>query len=76
MAYRFFVVSVKEEGPAADLNGFLRGPRVLSVDRRRVEQGVESFWSFCVDYLESGAGGLVPPGKNGAGRCGSIAERC
>ena len=33
--------------------GFLRSHRVLAVDRRWVEQGSESFWSFCVDYLES-----------------------
>jgi superfamily II DNA helicase RecQ len=69
MAYRFFVVSVKDEGPAAlELNGFLRSHRVLAVDRCLVEQGAESFWSFCIDYLESGAGGSAPSGKNGAGR--------
>jgi superfamily II DNA helicase RecQ len=69
MAYRVFVVPVRDEGPAAsELNGFLRSRRVLSVDRRWVEQGTESFWSFCVDYLESGGGGPSPAaaGKNGA----------
>jgi superfamily II DNA helicase RecQ len=69
MAYRFFVISVKDEGTAtAELNGFLRSRRVLAVDRRWVEQGAESFWSFCVDDLESGTGGAEPPGKNGAAR--------
>ena len=37
---------------------------MLSVDRRWVEQGTESFWSFCVDYLETG-GGSAPAGKSG-----------
>ncbi len=69
MAYRFFVVSVKDDGTAAtELNGFLRSRRVLAVDRRWVEQGSESYWSFCVDYLESGGGGSSPPFKSGAGR--------
>src|SRR5262249_21751460 len=41
-------------GPAEEeLNRFLRSHRVLSVDRRWVDQGTDSFWSFCVDYLES-----------------------
>jgi hypothetical protein len=71
MAYRFFTISIRDEGPAAaDLNGFLRSRRVLSVDRRWVDQGSESFWSFCVDYLESSgeATGGAPPGRNGTNR--------
>src|SRR6516165_9727052 len=66
MAYRIFVVPIRDEGAAtAELNKFLRSHRVLSVDRRWVDQGSESFWSFCVDYLELGGGGSPPPGKNG-----------
>jgi hypothetical protein len=65
MAFRFFFVSVRDDGTAAaGLNGFLRSHKVLTVDRRRVDQGAESFWSFCVDYLES-AGGSSSEGKNG-----------
>jgi len=55
MAYRFFIVPVREGNEAAaELNGFLQSHRVLAVDRRWVDQGTESFWSFCVDYLEVG----------------------
>jgi superfamily II DNA helicase RecQ len=71
MAYRFFVIPIRDEGPAAaELNGFLRSHRVLAVDRRWVDQGAASFWSFCVDYLETQSGGKSGPsgGKNGAGR--------
>jgi hypothetical protein len=54
MAFRFFQVPVRESGVAEEeLNRFLRSHRVLSVDRRWVDQGTESFWSFCVDYLET-----------------------
>jgi len=68
MSYRFFVIPVRDDGTAAaELNGFLGSRRVLTVDRRWVDQGSESFWSFCVDYLES-SGGPVVAGKNGGGR--------
>ncbi len=55
--YRFFLIPVRQSEAAADeLNRFLRSHRVLSVDRRWVDQGTESFWSFCVDYLDTGQG--------------------
>jgi superfamily II DNA helicase RecQ len=50
----FFVVRAVE--PAADamgLNRFLASRRVLSIDRRFVECGLQSYWSICVDYLDS-----------------------
>ena len=54
MAYRFFQISVRDRGLSAEeLNRFLRGHRILSVERRWVDLGTESFWSFCVDYLET-----------------------
>jgi len=68
MSYHIFVVPVHDDGAAiAALNGFLRSHKVLSVDRRWVDLGTESFWSFCVDYLERGAGGLQA-GKGGSAR--------
>lgn len=58
MPFKFFTVPIHDSGQAeAEMNGFLRSHKVLSVDRRWVEQGSSSFWSFCVDYLESGSGG-------------------
>jgi len=40
------------------LNRFLRGHRVLQVERRLVDKGSECFWTFCVEYLDvAGAGG-------------------
>ena len=68
MAYRFFHVPARNSGMAEeDLNRFLRGHRVLSVDRRWADLGTESFWSFCVDYLEtlqSSALGARPPAES------------
>lgn len=66
MPYRFFTVPIQDEGSAAEqLNGFLRSHKVLAVDRRWVEQGPSSFWSFCVDYLESGSGPRNGPRADG-----------
>ncbi len=57
MAYRVFTIPIHDAtGATAEMNAFLRSHRVLSVERRWVEQGSNSFWCFCVDYLE-GPGG-------------------
>ncbi len=61
MSFKFFIVSIHDDGQAeAELNAFLRGHKVLSVARRWVDQGPDSFWSFCVDYLPSAAAGGAP----------------
>ncbi len=45
MAYQLFQVPVRDSGVAEEeLNRFLRGHRILSVDRRWVDQGAGSFW--------------------------------
>lgn len=54
MAFRFYTVPIQDSEEAGEeLNAFLRSHRVLSVDRRWVDQGAASFWAFCVDYLEN-----------------------
>lgn len=50
----------------AELNSFLSRHRVVTVDRRFVECGPDSFWALCVDYLhgEPGTGASHgPPGR-------------
>jgi hypothetical protein len=48
MAFRVFTPQLREPGAAeTEMNGFLANHRVLSVDRRFVEEGERSFWSFC-----------------------------
>src|SRR5208337_4616636 len=60
MAFRFFTVPIQNaEQAEAELNGFLRGHKVLSIDRRWVEQGPTSFWTFCVDYIDGQATAFV-----------------
>ena len=72
--YRFFLIPVRQSGPAEEeLNRFLRSHRVLNVDRRWVDEGSESFWSFCVDYLETGQDGRAAQG--GASERGKVDYR-
>jgi len=53
MALKFFQVPIREfQAVEAELNAFLRAHRVLSVDRRWVDLGQDSFWAICIDYLD------------------------
>jgi superfamily II DNA helicase RecQ len=64
MAYKFFTVPIHDSGGAeSEMNTFLRSHRVLCVDRRWVDQGATSFWSFCVDYLDGAAPGAPVRGR-------------
>jgi len=65
MQLKLFVLPVKNLGAAeAEMNGFLRGHRVLTVKKEFVPDGENSFWSFCVEYLDgAGAGALLSGGK-------------
>jgi hypothetical protein len=65
MAFQIVTVPIQDDGRALEqLNAFLRSHKILSVDRRWVEQGASSFWSFCIDYLE------VAPAEDGGYRGG------
>lgn len=56
MHLKMFVVPIKNVGEAeAEMNGFLRGHRVLAVKKEFVPDGENSFWSFCVEYLDGTA---------------------
>jgi superfamily II DNA helicase RecQ len=56
MPYRFFTIPIQDAGEAeAQLNAFLGSHRVLAVERRWVDQGSHSFWSFCVDFQPPGS---------------------
>ena len=58
MPLRFFSIPVIDgDASEQELNGFLARHKVLSVDRHLIDQGVNSFWAICVDYLSHAAGG-------------------
>lgn len=56
MQFKTFTVSVGDPSGCEDLNRFLAGHRVLTVQREFIQNGRESCWAFCVEYLEGGSG--------------------
>lgn len=57
MSLKFFVVPVHDSiASEEELNGFLASHKILSIDRQLIDQGVNSFWAICVDYLTSTRG--------------------
>lgn len=69
MPYKFFILPIQDLGRAeAELNAFVRGHTVLSVAQHWVDQGPTSFWSFCVDYVESGGTGSTGGSPSRGGR--------
>jgi superfamily II DNA helicase RecQ len=57
MALRFFVIPIVDSSePEKELNAFLDSHRVVSVERRFVEQGSQSLWAVCVDFNSGPSG--------------------
>lgn len=56
MQYKIFVIPIKTINETEDeLNRFLRGHRVLSVQKEFVSERDNSFWTFVIEYLEQAA---------------------
>lgn len=57
MQLKTFMVPVKNPVSAeSELNAFLRSQRVLTVRKEFIADGGNSFWSFCVEFLDGQAG--------------------
>ena len=59
MQLKFFTIPVMADGNSAmedELNAFLRGHRILNVQRELVNNGQMSCWCCCVEYLEGSKG--------------------
>ena len=64
MQLKLFILPVKNlEAAEGEMNGFLRSHRVLAVKKEFVADGENSFWTFCVEYLDSTTGAAMWPGK-------------
>ena len=64
MQLKLFILPIKNlQAAEVEMNAFLRAHRVLAVKKEFVPDGENSFWTFCVEYLESVAGGVVSGGK-------------
>jgi superfamily II DNA helicase RecQ len=64
MPFEFIQIPANGQGSAKeDLNRFLRGGRIASVRKEFVAHGEDSFWAFCIEYLDGAVGG----GKGASG---------
>ena len=62
MQLRFFTIPVHGGGDAAgELNRFLNGHRILSIDRHLVTDAANSAWAVCISFDEGGATQRTPP---------------
>ena len=74
MQLRFFTIPIHGGGDIADeLNRFLAGSRILSIDRHLVQDGANSAWAICVSFESAGQG--RPTSGNGLGKQGKVDYR-
>ena len=56
MPFQIFTIPVRDSGPIEqELNSFLAQHKVVSLERQLIDEGVNSFWAICVDYLGDGS---------------------
>ena len=48
---RFFTIPIQVTNIESELNAFLNSHRIVALDRKFVEQGSQSFWAICVDFI-------------------------
>jgi hypothetical protein len=54
LQYKFFLIPIKDLDAAEEgFNRFLRTVRLLSINRKLVENKENSFWALSVEYLDS-----------------------
>ncbi|WP_169070288.1 HRDC domain-containing protein [Candidatus Accumulibacter contiguus] len=53
MRFHVFTIEVRDPGPGQDaLNAFCAQHRLADVEKRFVDQGLNSYWTFCVATLD------------------------
>ena len=53
MQIQIFTIPVQDNaGQTEEMNKFLRSHTVIDVDKQLINNGMNSFWTFCVRYLE------------------------
>jgi superfamily II DNA helicase RecQ len=66
MPFEFIQIPANGQGSAKEeLNKLLRGGRIASVRKEFVANGEDSFWAFCIEYLDGALG--MDKGRGGSG---------
>ena len=67
MPFEFIQIPANGQGNAKEeLNKLLRGGRIASVRKEFVANGEDSFWAFCVEYLDGVLATSPATGSRGA----------
>lgn len=67
MPFEFIQVPANGQGSAKEeLNKLLRNGRIASVKKEFVSNGEDSFWAFCIEFLD-GPLGVMDKGRGSAG---------
>lgn len=67
MAFEFIQIPANGQGSAKEeLNKLLRNGRIASVKKEFVSNGEDSFWAFCIEFLD-GTLGVVDRGRGSIG---------
>ena len=67
MAFEFIQIPANGQGSAKEeLNKLLRGGRIASVKKEFVSNGEDSFWAFCIEFLD-GSLGVTDKGRSSSG---------
>lgn len=55
MQVRIFSIAVRDNAAQTEeMNVFLRGHKIIDIEKQFVSNGDDSFWSFCIRYIEDG----------------------
>jgi superfamily II DNA helicase RecQ len=64
MKFNFFSIPANNpEDAQRELNAFLNGHKIVTVEKNFVQDGMQSYWAICVSYLDHEKRTTVP-GKN------------
>lgn len=67
MAFEFIQIPANGQGSAKEeLNKLLRNGRIASVKKEFVSNGEDSFWAFCIEFLDASLG-VVDKGRGSIG---------
>ena len=51
MQYKIFSISLLDEDRVEDMNRFLRGTKVVHVEKQLITVSEGTFWTFCIQYI-------------------------
>ncbi len=55
MKYAFFSINAFGGDAGHELNAFCSSRRILGVDKHFVQNGPDSYWAFCISYMDQSA---------------------